>query len=53
MNGDIFIWECNPFSPREQRIDPTYELPGFSFTCVYWMGRAFGFIQPVGIREGI
>ncbi len=53
MNGDIFIWESNPFSPREPRIDPTYELPGFSFTCVYWMARAFGSIKPEGIREGI
>ncbi|MHA1562892.1 MAG: hypothetical protein ACTSPA_12295, partial [Promethearchaeota archaeon] len=53
MNADIFIWEDNPFSPREPRIDPTYELPGFSFTCVYWMARAFGSIKPEGIREGI
>ncbi|MHA1746390.1 MAG: hypothetical protein ACTSWW_10350 [Promethearchaeota archaeon] len=53
MNGDIFIWESNPFVEREPRIMPTYELPGFSFTCAYWMGRAFGSLQPSGVREAL
>ncbi|MHA1520519.1 MAG: hypothetical protein ACTSRK_10100 [Promethearchaeota archaeon] len=53
MEGDIFIWEENPYTPEEPYIDPTYEYAGFSFTVVYWIARAFGFIAESGSREVI
>ncbi|MHA1699246.1 MAG: hypothetical protein ACTSWN_10440 [Promethearchaeota archaeon] len=42
-NGNIFIWEKNPYQYFEPQINPRYEFAGFSFSLVYWMGRANGY----------
>jgi hypothetical protein len=50
MNGNIFIWEKNPYSYRPPWVNSKYEFASYSFSCVYWTGRAFGFIAPNGTR---
>jgi hypothetical protein len=50
MNGDMFIWEKNPFVLAESVYYPQFEYAGFAFSIVYWMGRAFGFMPAEGVR---
>nr|MDO8113141.1 hypothetical protein [Candidatus Sigynarchaeota archaeon] len=46
QNGDIFLWEKNPYQYQESVTYTTREFAGFSFSIVYWIARARGFIAP-------
>ncbi|MHA1732349.1 MAG: hypothetical protein ACTSU5_10410 [Promethearchaeota archaeon] len=50
MTG-IFMWNDNPFKAGWSYNDTKFEFSGASFTVPYWIGRAFGFIKPSGLRE--
>ncbi|MCP4762793.1 MAG: hypothetical protein GY870_13525 [archaeon] len=49
MNGDIFIWESNPYQYNMERESSQenirWEYASFCFSMIYWMGRAGGFIK--------
>ncbi|MHA1791989.1 MAG: hypothetical protein ACTSVI_05040, partial [Promethearchaeota archaeon] len=51
MNGNIFIWEKNPFQYHPPTSNPRYEFAGISFPIVYWLGRAFEFFPSGGMRD--
>ncbi len=53
LQGNIFIWEKNPFRPSRVYYNPKYEYASFSFSMIYWMGRATGFFESMGMRNYI
>ncbi|UYP46577.1 hypothetical protein NEF87_002862 [Candidatus Lokiarchaeum ossiferum] len=50
MRSSHFIWEKNPWELGSSSNNTLHEEPGATFFTPYWIGRAFGFIQPTGIR---
>ena len=51
MRSAHYMWEKNPWEYGGDYNDTLYEEPGATFFTPYWIGRAFGFIQPTGVRE--
>ena len=50
MRTAHFMWEKNPWELGYSTNNPLHEEPGATFFTPYWIARAFGFIQPAGVR---